>query len=120
MATAGLRRSAPWIVLGALSSVGLLGVLAGSRTALLLVPVIVVGAFLVWQLEPQGEFYAALIGLAVLPLTLAVRTQLCPGWDRPARCSEPFNPIVFLLAAGLMLAAGSAAALRSGRPTASR
>lgn len=103
-----LRRAVPWIALGAMASVGLL---AGSRLTLLLVPTVVVGAFLIWQLQPRWEVFAALIGLAIMPLSLAVRTQICPDWDGVTRCPEPYNPIGFLLAAALMLATGTAAAV---------
>lgn len=68
----------------------------------LLAPVVIVGGFLVWQLDPGREFFGWIIGLALLPALVAIREPPCATFDS---CSR--NPgimwLSLLLAVALVL-----------------
>lgn len=87
----------PWVVLGVLAGIALANI--GSRWIMLLVPVTVVGAVLIWQLDPRQELFGGVAGLAVLPVIVGTRPVPCAldGCDSATQIVWPF------LAVGLAL-----------------
>ena len=103
---ARLRASLPWIGLGAVASAALANWL--SAWLLLLAPVLLVGAFLVWQLDPGREFFGWIVGLALLPILVVTSEPGCPVFETcegEARSAWPYVVVsAALIGLGLVLA----------------
>ena len=77
---------------------------------LLLVPIVAVTAFMVWQFDPAWEFFGSIAGLAVVPVIVGTRPVPCAldGCDGSPQLIWPF-----IAAAGVMVAAGLLLGTRS-------
>lgn len=103
-----LTATLPWIGLGAVASI----VLANwfSVGILLVVPVLLVGGFLVWQLDPGREFFGWIAGLALLPILVATAEPGCPTFET---CSgEPRTVWPYFVASAALVAVGLLVATR--------
>lgn len=104
----------PWVVLGALAGVALANI--GSRWILLLVPVAVAGAVLIWQLNPKQEFFGSIAGFAVLPVIVGTRPVPCAldGCDITTQIVWPFLAVALaLLVVGVLLGTRSPSSLNA-------
>ena len=97
-------RIAPWLALGLVAAVALAN--WSSTLILLLIPVVLVGALLIWRTDPGAEFFGCLVGLAALPLVLLFREPACLAQSGcgPAKMIWPYLvAAVVLVVAGLTL-----------------
>lgn len=101
-----LTAALPWIGLGAVASIALANFF--SLWILLLAPVLLVGGFLVWQLDPSREFFGWIAGLGLLPILVATAEPGCPTFEtctgEPRTVWPYFAASVVLVAAGLLVA----------------
>lgn len=104
-----LRRSlvVSWTALGTLAGAALSSPM--SRWILLLVPVVLIAAWLLWNERAGRESAAALIGIASCPALVAVRARdaACPLGGDFASC-EPVNVLPWVLGSILLVLVGSA------------
>lgn len=117
MSSAAASRIGPmgsWVVLGALAGVALANI--GSRWFMLLVPVAVAGAVLIWQLNPKQEFFGSIAGFAVLPVIVGTRPVPCAldGCDTTTQIVWPFLAVALaLVVVGVLVGTRPASSLEA-------
>ncbi len=105
-----LTATLPWTGLGAVAAVAAANWLSG--WVLLLVPVLLLGAFGVWQLDPGREFFGCLTGFALLPVLVVAAEPDCQVFQDCDGTPRTVWPAV--LAAAALVALGLVVSLRPG------
>lgn len=103
MDTSRFVAATPWVFLGLLASVAFAN--WSTTSILLLAPVFLVGAILVWRRDPGREVFGALAGFSLLPLILLTREPPClaSGFCASDPVSSWLYAITALVLAGTVL-----------------